>query len=217
MSFLKLNSKYCKLTPEQRLYNLDRPVIGLTGGIATGKSTASSILASHGACIIDADALVKKIYKKNETKIMVSQIVPEAICDDQIDFKKLREAFFNDGKVKSKIETFIYSRLPNQFLETVNTLPSNALIIYDVPLLFEKGLDKLVDLTVVVYAPKEIQVQRLIKRDRVDEKLAKKIISNQMDIDEKRGLADFVIKNISDINDLNVNIEKFLKTTTTQV
>ena len=84
-SLLKLKSKYCKLAPEQRLYDLSIPIVGLTGGIATGKSTVSEILKQQGVALIDADALVKDIYALNETKKLVKKLAPEAITDETIE------------------------------------------------------------------------------------------------------------------------------------
>lgn len=210
MSLLKLNSKYCKLSPEQRLYNIDQPIIGLTGGIATGKSTASSIMKSMGASIIDADGLVKRIYQSDDTKKLVKELAPESIFNSEIDFKKLRERFFSDSTVKSRLETHIYSHMPQKFKEAIEKLPKKSLIIYDVPLLFEKSIDKLVDVSVLIYAPKEVQVTRLVKRDGIDPKLAQTILAKQMPIEDKKKLAQFTIENTSDIKYLDNKVREFL-------
>lgn len=147
MSLLKLKSKFCKLNPENRLYRLDIPIIGLTGGIATGKSSASSILSKKGAPIIDADALVKDIYAMDETIELLAKLAPQVLKDKKtIDFKLLREIFFNDHSLKGELETHIYSLLPQAFRARLKSLEAPNFVIYDVPLLFEKGLQKSMDL-----------------------------------------------------------------------
>lgn len=207
MSLLKLKSKFCKLGPDQRLYALDVPLIGLTGGIATGKSSVSNILNSKSLPIIDADALVKEIYAKESTKTLVASVAPTVSGLNGIDFKALRAIFFKDSKVKSELETHIYGLLPSAFQKAYEDLDSPDFVIYDVPLLFEKGLDKVMDATVLVYAPREQQIERLINRDHIDENLAKTILSNQWPIDKKRDLADLIIDNSNDFKALDEKVE----------
>ncbi|MCO4753754.1 MAG: dephospho-CoA kinase [Bacteriovoracaceae bacterium] len=210
MSLLKLKSKYCKLAPEQRLYNLDRPLVGLTGGIATGKSTVSKLFKERGAYIIDADALVKAIYKDNETIDLVKELAPKAISGHKIDFKELRVSFFTDPNIKNKLENHIYKRLPEEFLKEVEKSQPGQLLIYDVPLLFEKAIDSKVDLSILVYAPKEIQIKRMQQRDGVELQLARTILANQMPIDEKKAMSDFILENTSDIKELEREVNSLV-------
>ncbi len=83
------------LINDTRLYHIDIPIIGLTGGIATGKSTVSKMLIENGLPLICADSLVKEIYKDNEAKAFIRNLVPDAIINDEINFPALREHFFN--------------------------------------------------------------------------------------------------------------------------
>ena len=209
MSLLKLKSEFCKLKPSQRLYGLDIPLIGLTGGIATGKSTASGYLAGKRLPVIDADALVKDIYAQEQTKSLVSQNAPEAISAGQIDFKRLRESFFSHPKLRQKLEEHIYSLLPAAFRIHLAELGKPQFVIYDVPLLFEKNLQEKMDLTLLIYAPKETQIKRLISRDEIDKPLAETIISNQMPIEEKKELGDFIIKNDKSLKQLKQELDIF--------
>ena len=193
MHLLKLKAKFDKLNKNNRLYNIDCPIIGLTGGIASGKSTVANFMRQDGLCVIDADSLIKEIYQKDETIKFISSLNPEFIQLNQINFQKLRKSFFNDQELKKKIEYFLYQKLPQAFLAHV---PMEAkVVIYDVPLLFEKHLDKLIDISVVVYAPRETQLKRLVIRDKIDKKLASSILDQQMSIEDKRLSADFVIDN----------------------
>jgi dephospho-CoA kinase len=207
----ELKNKLIELSSQKRLHELAAPIVGLTGGIATGKSTVSKILQSKGCPIIDADQLVKKIYALNDTKEFIKANFPEGYRNGEIDFPALRQRFFQDPKAKSDIEGHIYQRLPDIFLKEYRELGTPPFIIYDVPLLFEKKLDLLVDITVTVYAPRKIQEARLMKRDGILEDLAKKIIDQQMDIEDKKLKADFVIDNSFSQEELVQEVEELLR------
>jgi len=208
---MKLKEKYIKLNSQNRLHGLNIPVIGLTGGIATGKSTVAKFLKNMGLPILDADELVKQIYSQDETKDFIKQNYPKSLRQGNIHFPTLREIFFNDPKAKEEIERFIYQRLPQAFLDALTHLGNPDFIIYDVPLLFEKKLTSLVDLIVVVYAPRNIQCARLMKRDGVLDDMAKNILNHQQDIEDKKSKADFIIDNSMSESELGEEIEKFLK------
>jgi dephospho-CoA kinase len=205
-----LKAKFHKLQTVNRLYQFDRPVIGLTGGIATGKSTVTKLLKAKGLEVIDADQLVKKIYQKEEARFFVRDQFPQAFKGSEIDFKKLRELFFEDPKVKAEVEAFIYKKLPEAFKEEALKISHQSFYIYDVPLLFEKSLNALVDLSVVVYAPRSVQRARLMDRDGHVEDMANKILSHQMDIEEKKAKADFVINNSQSIFELGAEVDQLL-------
>lgn len=210
MSLLKLKSKFCKLGPDKRLYGLDVPIVGLTGGIATGKSTVSNILLKKGLPVIDADALVKDIYAKESTKALVARVAPTVSGLNGIDFKALRAVFFQEPEVKSELESHIYSHLPVAFIKKFKELGSPEFVVYDVPLLFEKSLENLMDVSVLVYAPKEIQIQRLIRRDKIDENLAQNILSHQWPIEKKKALAEVIIDNSREIGHLDKEVDHFV-------
>jgi len=210
MTILNLKQAYCKLDKDQRFYQLDRPIIGLTGGIATGKSSASNYLRSKGYPIIDADGLVKKIYQKPETIKFIKSIKASYIQYSQVDFKELRKDVFNSKDLKAKIEEFIYAQLPSAFKLELSTKTDQGAIIYDIPLLFEKSLQSQFDLVICIYAPRDVQRTRLIQRDGISTELADNILSQQMDIETKAKKADFSIKNNSDISNLNQELDKVI-------
>lgn len=200
-----------KLTQETRLHNTPVPVIGLTGGIATGKSTVSKYLIGHDIPVICADKLVHEIYENQESLEFISQVAPAAVIDGKILFPKLRELFFADSELQKKIETFIYSKIGLQFREKYKSFNNPKYLIYDVPLLFEKGLDKLVDYIVVVYSSRSQQIERLINRDKIDKPLAESILDKQFSIEDKKSKADYIIENNTNLDGLEKNIESFLK------
>lgn len=205
-----LKSKFIKLTENERLYELKKPIVGLTGGIATGKSTVTKIFEDRGLVIIDADRLVKSIYATNEAKTFIKTTYPAAWVNEEINFLKLRELFFQDHKVKKSVEDFIYARLPEAFEKAAALIKDQAFYIYDVPLLFEKKLDLKIDVSVLVYAPRKIQRARLMVRDGHVEEMAENILKHQIDIDEKKEKADFVIDNSDGLAELAAEVDQFL-------
>jgi dephospho-CoA kinase len=207
---MKLKKEFVKLTPSQRLYSLGTPVVGLTGGIATGKSTVSKILMSRGLTVIDADQLVKSIYQKPEAIEFVRKNYPQVLIENKIDFRELRKKVFSSPEVKMEIENFIYLRLPGAFSEAISRVHGSQVIIYDVPLLFEKQLQSKFDLNVLVYAPQKIQLARLITRDGQTEEMAQAIIDQQIDIELKKTMADYIIDNSLSESELRLSVNGFM-------
>lgn len=207
MQNLKLKTQLIKLSKKDRLYQLDMPLIGLTGGIACGKSTIAKLFRKLGACVIDADELVHQIYKNQETINFIQVLCPQVIENNTLDFKMLRKIFFNDADLKRKISQFVYSKLPEVFIQEVQKNKEHNFIIYDVPLLFENKLEKHMDFCITVYIPQELQEKRLMSRDHIDLSLAKKIIKSQWPIERKKQLADFVIDNSGTQNELKAKFQ----------
>lgn len=195
----------------KRIYGVTKPIVGLTGGIATGKSTVTNILKDMGLFVICADTLVHDIYKKKESIEFIKKISPESIVNGEIDFKKLRKTVFSDKDIKKDIEAFIYGKLEAEFIENLKARPDAQFIIYDVPLLFELDLHLNVDTSICVYCPREIQLERILSRDNHSRELAESIINNQMDIEKKKGLADHVITNIHDLEHLKKEVDHVFK------
>ena len=213
MARYQLKDQYIRLTQESRLHRCPYPVVGLTGGIATGKSTVAKLLQQAGLTVIDADQLVKAIYSWRETQQQLQELTAPLsfISDGQVDFPRLRHWAFESPQNRQALENLIYPQLPEAFRDKIQKSPEEKVFIYDVPLLFEKKLDQLVDLTVCVYASRDIQLQRLQQRDGQTLDRAEKILGQQMDIQKKRRLTDVVIDNTKKLQSLNGQILIFLE------
>ncbi|MEK6625210.1 MAG: dephospho-CoA kinase, partial [Bdellovibrionota bacterium] len=157
-----------------------------------GKSTAIRYLEEIGCYVICADKLVKEIYREETTISQISELAPTVFVNGKIDFSLLRSLVFQNLLIKQKVEAIIYAKLPHYFQTKVNTLPK-TFVIYDVPLLFEKHLAPLCDLTICVYCSLQVQKERLIKRDAIKAELADKMLQAQMPLELKKDMADFVI------------------------
>lgn len=209
----KLKPDHIRLEKHNRLYQCPVPIVAITGSIATGKSSVSEILKDRGYPVIDADLLIKKIYMQNDVIDLVAKESPEAMVNDKINFKVLRAQFFSKPQLKKRLEEKLYSYLKEFFLKEARLFLATGaqFVFYDVPLLFEKKIDSKVDLIAVVYCNKETQVERLTKRDDIDESYALKLISNQIDIDEKKSKSHLVIDNQGDLKHLRLEVESFLQ------
>lgn len=204
---MKLKSKFITKTPADRLYQLPIPVIALTGGIATGKSSVSRLLLEAGHPLLDADKLVKIVYQKEKTLEYLKAHHPEVLIGNDVQFRLLRELFFKDKIIKSNIENLIYSQLPQVFHEELHKLSNPAFVIYDIPLLFERSLQSKFDLSILVYTTPEIQIERLMSRDNHTEIEARNIIAHQISIEEKKKKADLIISNIGDLSHLENEVK----------
>ena len=176
-------------------------VIGLTGGIATGKTTVSAIFENAGAVIIDADRIARMVVKKNMPAYR--QIVDKfgksvLLPDGEIDRTALGNLIFNDPKKKQLLNTIVHPCVRKETDRQLKHLEKNnpdALVILDIPLLLETGMHSNLSEVIVVYAPEHIQIKRLIKRDHISRAEALARIRSQMPIEEKKKLATMVIDN----------------------
>ncbi|WP_457564529.1 dephospho-CoA kinase [Caminibacter sp.] len=177
--------------------------IVLTGGIGTGKSTVASFLKMFGYKIIDADKISKEVFEEKKEKI--KEIF------NTVDRKELRKIVFNDKEKLKILEDLILPEVRKRVLKEAEKLEKDGVPYFvDLPLFFEKQNYPEFNRVLVIYAPKEIQIQRVVKRDKVSEDEAIAILNNQIDIEEKKQKADFVIDNSKDLKHLQIEIEKFL-------
>jgi dephospho-CoA kinase len=205
---IKLKNSFSLLQEPQRLYGISNPIIALTGGIGSGKSTVGKLLIGKGLNLINADQLVHEIYQERKTINYLRKLAPQMVEDGKIDFKELRKVFFNNSILKNALESYLYQELPKHFIAKLPK-KKNAPILYDIPLLFEKNLEYQVDLSVVISCSQELQIERVLSRDQSDRETTKKIISNQMSMEEKISKAHYHIRNDSDLEALKKETSKF--------
>jgi len=209
---MKLKNKYCSKTAQERLFQLDIPIVGLTGGIASGKSTVSNRLKSLGFFVIDADQLIKSIYKKKESIQFVSKNFPSAFISGAINFPELRKIIFAKEENLKTIEQFLYPQLPSAFRYALEQSPQRPeCVIYDIPLLFERGFDEKFDHIVCVYTPEKIQRARVSNRDGSSDQVITNILKKQINIEEKKKRSSSVIENIGTLNELDKNVDHWVE------
>ena len=188
-------------------------IVGLTGGIASGKSTVSNILKKFDIYIADADKIAKDLGNREDVIKEIQEKISKDILDDKnnIDRAKLKNIVFSD-KTKLKVLNSIFHPKIKEELKKIKLNSSkNDIIIFDVPLLFETDIYKMCDKNILVYVDEEIQIQRLILRDKITRELAKKIIDSQMSLGEKKLKSDIFIENNGTISELEEKIEIIYK------
>lgn len=191
----------------------NRLVLGVTGGIASGKSTVSTMLAELGSPIIDFDQLAREVVEPGQTafnKIVDffgRQVVTE---DGTLDRKILSEIVFNDLEKRKKLESFTHPAIFELFGRRVNEMAREdpeTVIQVAVPLLLELNLQYMFHKILVVHIPAEEQIQRLAERDGISLDEASNILKAQLPIDEKPGYADFVIDNRGSLEETRRQVE----------
>lgn len=184
--------------------------IALTGGIATGKSTACNLLKLHGFLTIDADKIAHRLLDQHSGTI-ASMFGEKYVQNGKVLRKELGKIIFSNEEEKLRLEGFIHPLIADEIeKESVVFEEAGKPYFIDIPLFFEK-MHYPIDKCLVVYTPRPLQVQRLMQRDNIDEAEAKLKISNQMDIEEKKNKADFVIDNSKNLKNLQQEVERVIK------
>lgn len=175
-------------------------VIGLTGGIASGKSTFAAELRALGAPVVDADQLARAAVAKGSPGLMavVGAFGAEVLGDDgQLDRRRMAARVFADPAARARLEAIVHPAVRALFREELARLAARQepLAFYDVPLLYEAGLEREVELVVVVWAPREVQLARLAARDGLSRPDAEARLAAQAPLDGKAARADAVVVN----------------------
>ena len=190
-------------------------IIGLTGGIGSGKSAAATILKRLGLKIIDLDQITHDLMKPSELGyIEIKKEFGEKYIDTKgaIDRKLLREEIFSSLDLKKRIESILHPIIFEECSKQLNKLKHEKYIVLVIPLLFEtKNYISLIDESLLIDCDLETQIERVIKRDSVSKALANRIIKNQMNRKEKQLLADKVILNDGNINHLKTQLDSYYK------
>ncbi|MEC0180734.1 dephospho-CoA kinase [Paenibacillus peoriae] len=175
--------------------------IGLTGGIATGKSTVSALLVAKGALLIDADAIAREVMLPGHPVLAaVIQHFGRAVMnsDGTLHRKKLGEIVFSDPAQRQALNNITHPAIREEMrlrMVAYEREQPDKLVLADIPLLYESGLESLYEEIMVVYIPRDVQLRRLMLRDGLTEEQAELRLSAQMDIEQKRRMADIVIDN----------------------
>ncbi|MCT2194079.1 dephospho-CoA kinase [Paenibacillus sp. MB22_1] len=189
--------------------------IGLTGGIATGKSTVSRLLAERGAAIIDADVIAREIMEPGHPVLAaVSERFGPGVLhpDGTLNRKKLGEIVFSNPEERKALEALTHPAIRAEMkrrMEELEAADPHRLVVADIPLLYESGLDPLYDQIMVVYVPREVQLTRLMLRDGLSKEAAEQRISAQMDIEIKKERADILIDNSGGLEETKRQIDDF--------
>jgi dephospho-CoA kinase len=195
-------------------------VTGLTGGIATGKSTVAGIFRQAGATIIDADEIAHAVVRQGQSaweKIVAHFGEKILLPDGEINRVRLGDIIFKDIQQKDVLNRIVH---PEVFREMARQVDAAAVaepggvIIMDVPLLIESGMHTTMPEVILVYTPEAIQIRRLMQRDGLGEVDARARVDSQMPIEEKRAKSSIIIDNSADLNTTRIrtmDVYQYLK------
>ena len=216
------------ITPEQiesKMTHNFKNAIALTGGISTGKSTACSILKLHGYPIIDTDLIAHEVLEQSADEVVRifgveilysrESSVDSSESKPQINRKKLGKIVFSDKEKLRLLESILHPKIRDCVIFEAQKFEAQGITYFiDIPLFFElqeKGKGYKIPRVLLIYAPSDLQLERIQKRDNLSADEARIRLSNQMDIEKKREKADFIIENTGNVRDLQTKIEAFLR------
>ncbi|MGB7033777.1 MAG: dephospho-CoA kinase, partial [Syntrophobacteria bacterium] len=188
--------------------------VGLTGGIASGKSTVSEAFARLGAKVLDADEVAREVVlpgKPAWTKLRHTFGSEFFHPDGRLNRSKLRRLVFADPEQRSRLNAIVHPEVMREIdfrFEQLTSSAEHAVVLVDIPLLIEVGVAHRFDKVVVVYANESVQVMRLMQRDGLSREEARQALSVQIDLREKARKADFVIDNSGTPGETQAQVEK---------
>jgi len=184
--------------------------VALTGGIATGKSTVASLFRLHGFLTIDADKIAHKLLDIHHQDIE-NLFGTQYIYKDKVQRKELGNLIFNNLKEKKRLENLLHPLIKDEIIKEAQVFEKqHKPYLIDIPLFFENK-NYNIEKSIVVYISKDLQIKRLIKRDKCNEKEALLRINNQMNIEDKKSLATYIIDNSQDLIHLQNEVERVKK------
>ena len=183
-------------------------IVGLTGGIASGKTVVSQVLGEEGAHIIDADQIARELVQPHTPAWEeLKRVFGEKILgnDGFIDRKKLADQVFNDPEQRNRLDRILHPRIKEKIDRRVSQIGQtepDAIVVIDAPLLIETGSHRKMDAVIVVTAAEKQQIERLKERSGTSEEEARKRIASQLPLEEKLSVADIVIRNEGSIDQM---------------
>ena len=172
-----------------------KQIIGVTGGIASGKSNVCNIIEQEGYPVIDCDKITAELSVQGGLlyNVIVKEFGEDFLLDNgDLDRKKLAKKIFNDSKSKEALDKITHPIIYEEVKKRLDKI-SDGLVFLEAPLLYESKFDSICDKIICVFLQKRLQVQRLMDREGIDEDYALAKIHSQMDLYMKKSLADFVI------------------------
>ncbi|MBI0390625.1 dephospho-CoA kinase [Thermoactinomyces sp. CICC 24226] len=192
-------------------------LVGLTGSIATGKSTVSEMFRRKGAEIIDADQIAREVVEPGTEGLeRIAREFGPGILDDEgkLNRERLGARIFHNPAEREKLNRLLHPLIVDSMRDKTEKIKKEKdpdLLIWDVPLLIEGNLTQWVEVVILVYTPKEIQLERLMKRNALSREEAEKRILAQMDIEEKKKHADYVIDNRGTLSETERQVDQLWK------
>ncbi|HUU41134.1 MAG TPA: dephospho-CoA kinase [Desulfatiglandales bacterium] len=189
-------------------------IVALTGGIGSGKSTVASMFKEEGAHVIDFDCLARLVVEpgKPAWRDIVDYFGERILSADQtLNRSALGEIVFSDANSREALEAFIHPRIFEEteaLIKVIKVKDPFAVVIIDFPLLFELGLNKNFDKVILAYIPRDIQIERIIKRDGFKQEEIEKRLDAQIPIDEKKLLSDYLINTEGSLKDTRSQVRK---------
>ncbi len=189
---------------------------GLTGGIASGKSTVSRMLRELGAQVLDADVIAREVVEPGTPGLQaVAERFPGVVGPDgRLDRVKLGARVFGDPKERAALNSILHPLIGQQFLLRTHALAQRGVerLIYDAPLLIENRLHEAMEGVVLVWVPREVQKARLMKRDGLDEAAAEARLAAQLPLDDKRQYATWMVDNSGSLEATRARVEEVWRT-----
>ncbi|MCH5584382.1 dephospho-CoA kinase [Shimazuella sp. AN120528] len=179
----------------------DDMIYGLTGGIATGKSTVAEMLRELGAYIIDADQISRQVVEPDQlgAKRIREHFGKELFTvDGQLKRDKLAQIIFHNSSARKQLNHLLHPIIMKEMQRQTDKIlkqEKDAVVIWDIPLLYEENLTNFVQKVIVIYVPQEVQCRRLQLRNNLNQEEAESRIQSQLSIEEKKSLADYLIDN----------------------
>ncbi|WP_433478521.1 dephospho-CoA kinase [Spirillospora sp. CA-142024] len=184
--------------------------VGLTGGIGSGKSEVSARLAGRGALLIDADRIAREVVEPGTPGLaaVVAEFGEDVLLPSgALDREKVGRIVFGDRDRLAALNAIVHPLVGERMQELMDAAPADAVVVYDVPLLAENGLAGMYDEVVVVDAPEEAQLDRLVARRGMTEEDARARMANQASREERRAVATHIIDNSGTLDDLKAQVD----------
>jgi len=177
--------------------------VGLTGGIGAGKSQVATYFAELGAFVVDTDAIAREVVAPHSDGLLqIAHVWPKVVRNGVLDRAALAEIVFSDPAARERLNALLHPHIRRRAMEREALAKPGQLVVHVVPLLFETGYDRLVDKSVLVVAPVEQRIARVVERDRIDEARVRARIATQIAPEEAHPRADFIIENDGNLDHL---------------